>query len=183
LMSAWIIILVSWVSVLLLILHDATKDDGAGSAISLSAKRFQAGIDWALKARSLRKTTASEPSANVERAVGNSSSLLKPVQSGAPPVIERGLAARKKKSWRRGGRFSATIPELELAIAEAVKKAAPECEEFVGVVLQQTTPRSRFGVNWQLRGVRFGNADRTIANEALTAIVESMQREYYLSEH
>jgi hypothetical protein len=69
-----------------------------------------------------------------------------------------------------------------LAITEAVKKAAPECETFVGVVLQQTKPRSRRDVNWQLRGIKFGQADRKMASEALTSIIERMQREFYLTE-
>jgi hypothetical protein len=175
-MVTWIIILSFWIAFLSLILHDATKDDGDGSAISAAAKRLGAFLDWT-------KESASKPSSNAKTAVGNTSSFPEPIRPGTPPEIERAPAARKKKSWRKGGRVSATIPELELAIAEAVKKAGPECEEFVGVVLQQTTPRSRLDANWGLRGVKFGKADRTMATETLRNVIERMQREYYLSEH
>jgi hypothetical protein len=120
-MFAWSLILGSWIALLSLILHDATKDDRNAAAL--------------------------------------------------------------KKSRRRGGRVSATIPELELAITEAVKKAGPECDGFIGVVLQQTAPKSRLDVNWQLRGVKFGTANRTIASKALTTIIERMDREYYVTEN
>jgi hypothetical protein len=181
-MLAWIVILSFWVMLSLLILHDATKDDREGSALSVAAKRLGAFIDRAVqKIPNLWKSSASERPTKAGEAVAKSSSFSKPIQPGAASLIERAPAARK--SWRKGGRVSATIPELELAIAEAVKKAAPECEEFVGVVLQHMTPRSRRGVNWQVRGVKFGKADRAVADEALATIIERMQQEFYLSEH
>ncbi len=147
-MFVWILILSPWVALLLMVLHDATKD-------------------------------------HRETAVGTSpSSTTEPIQQSELPVAEAPASAPKKKpSRRRAGRVSASIPELELAITEAVRQAAPECEAFVGVTLQQTMPRSRLDVNWQLRGVRFGTANRKMANEALTGIIERMQREFYLAEH
>jgi len=75
-----------------------------------------------------------------------------------------------------------TTPELELAISEAVKKAASGCEDFVGVIVQRNTPKSRLDPNWAIRGVKFGNADRKVADEALATVVERMQRELLLSE-
>lgn len=120
-----------------------------------------------------------------ELAVGTSSSSSESIRQHTPSAAEQRLISvtKKKFSRRRGGRISATIAELELAITEAVRKAAPECEAFVGVTLQQTTPKLRHDVNWRLRGVRFGSANRKIANEALTTIVERLQREFYLTEH
>ena len=85
----------------------------------------------------------------------------------------------KKKWWSRDRRVSKTAEELESTITEAVK-AAPGCEAFVGVIIQRITPKARLDVNWELRGTRFGQADRKIAREALTPIVEQMQREFRL---
>src|SRR6516164_10398499 len=97
-----------------------------------------------------------------------------PVLQGTPPLA---LApAPSKRWWSRDGRVSKTTEELELTITEAVK-AAPGCEAFVGVIVQRTTPRSRLGATWELRGIKFGRADRKVAREALTPIVERMQRE------
>jgi hypothetical protein len=158
-MFAWILVLASWVALLLLILHDATKDDSDGSAILIAAKSLGAFIEVTLKARKLRKVRSGTISKT----------------PGIPPP--------KKKRWHKDSRVSITIPELELAIAEAVQKAAPDCEAFVGVIVRRTTPASRFDVNWRLQGIKFGNADRKIASEALTNIIERMQQEIKLTEH
>jgi hypothetical protein len=75
-----------------------------------------------------------------------------------------------------------TRTTLESAIVGAARKAAPDCESLVGVVVQRTTPKSRFDANWALRGVKFGKANREETNEAMAVIVERMQREFRLSD-
>jgi hypothetical protein len=75
-----------------------------------------------------------------------------------------------------------TRTTLESAIVGAARKVAPGCEALVGVVVQRTTPKSRFDTNWALRGVKFGRANREKANQAITIIVERMQQEFRLSE-
>lgn len=163
-MFAWILVLAPWVALLLLILHDATKEDSDGSALLIAAKTLEAFVNWiVLKVRKLRKG----------RSHGISQTSVQ--ASDVPPL--------KKTRWRKDSRISITIPELELAIAEAVQKAAPDCEAFVGVIVRRTKPASRSDVNWRLQGIKFGNADRKIASEALTTIIERMQREIRLSEH
>jgi len=79
-------------------------------------------------------------------------------------------------------RVSIPLPELQSAIGEAVKTAAPGCEAFVGVVVRRKTPRSRLDANWELAGAKFGKADRNTANEALMAIVAQMQKEFRVTE-
>ena len=109
-------------------------------------------------------------------------SSSKPVRQGVQPLIEQTTAtAPPKRWWSRDGRVSKTTEELELTITEAVQ-AAPGCEAFVGVIIQRTTPKSRLDANWELRGTKFGRTDRKIAKEALTPIVERMQREFRLPE-
>jgi hypothetical protein len=147
-------------------------------------------INWALlKAQQLRETlggrisqnNVSRPPAVIETAVEINSSSSEPIRQGALAVIDQARAAPPpKKKWR--DRVPIAAEELELTIADAVKKAAPGCEAFVGVIVQQTTPRSRFDANWALRGVKFGQAGRETVNEALATIVERMQREFRLSE-
>ena len=75
-----------------------------------------------------------------------------------------------------------TPAELESAISEAVKKTAPGCKDFVAVIVQHRTPKSHLDPNWAIRGVKFGKADRKVADEALATVVERMQRELLLSE-
>jgi hypothetical protein len=75
-------------------------------------------------------------------------------------------------------RNSISLEAMEAAITAAVKKADATCEQFVGVVLQRTIPKSRIEANWAVRGVMFGAADRKKASDALGTIVERMQLEF-----
>ena len=68
---------------------------------------------------------------------------------------------------------------LQSAITKAVQKAEPG---FVDAIVQRITPKSRFDTNWALKGVKFGRADREKANQAVTSVVERMQREFRLSD-
>jgi hypothetical protein len=201
-MFVWILILIPWVALLSLILHDATKEDSNGSAILDAANNLNALIFWARKksvSNSAKVATAIKAVSLASRRSGRGE--IK--QTRAPPAkkqwwskqrrvsskpggrgeIKQAPAPSPKKQWgRKERRVSMTTPELELAILEAVKKAAPGCEDFVGVVVAHETPKSHPGSNWAIRGVKFGKADRTIANEALDGVVEGMQREFRLSE-
>jgi len=59
-MFAWILISLCWVALFLLILHDVTKDDCNGSAVSIAAKKLGALAGWAMtKARKLPEALAS----------------------------------------------------------------------------------------------------------------------------
>lgn len=189
-MFVWILILAACVALLSLILHDATKDDSDGSAILIAARRLGALVGWTiLKARMFQKalshrisqTSAAKPPAKLEKAIGTNPLSSEPIRLSAPLVIEQVEPPPRKKWWRKDGRASKTIPELELTIAEAVK-ATPSCEAFVGVVVRQMTPKSRLDANWELRGIKFGKADRKIANQTLATVIERMQRQFRLTE-
>jgi hypothetical protein len=71
---------------------------------------------------------------------------------------------------------------LESAITEAVKKAAPECKHFIGVIVERENPASQSETNWDIRGVRFGKSDRKKAGDALSTILERFRLKYSLSE-
>jgi hypothetical protein len=71
--------------------------------------------------------------------------------------------------------------EMQAAITEAVKRADPDCEAFVGVFVERTTRTSILEVNWAVRGIKFGRADRSKAHDAVSRIVERMQCEFNLS--
>ena len=90
--------------------------------------------------------------------------------------------APARLTTRNGNRSPIASANLESAITEAIRKRAPGCESFVGVIVQPTRPKSRFDANWVVRGVKFGRADREKVNEAIATIVESMQREYSLAD-
>jgi hypothetical protein len=125
---------------------------------------------------------------SVEPELGSASSTAEPVpiRQSTPPVVAQASPSNpppKKTWWRKDKRGSMTIPELELAIADAVRNAAPGCEGFVGVVVIRTPPKSRsVDLNWAIQGIKFGKADRKIAGANLTTIIEKMQQEVRLTE-
>ena len=140
----------------------------------------------------IEQTPAASPP-KIEQTPAASSPKIEQTPAAAPPKIEQTRAAAPptivqapatpppRKWWSKDTRVSKTAEELELTITEAVQ-AAPGCEAFVGVIIQRTTPKSRLDANWELRGTKFGRTDRKIAKEALTPIVERMQREFRLPE-
>jgi len=170
-MLAWILILGSWIALVSLILHDVTQEDANGGAIRLAAGHVGAAmscaISWAmLKARTFRETRSRAAS-----------------QGGASrPPAKRFLALRKPNWWHTDQRSSMTPAELELAIAEAVRKASPACEGFLSVIVEPKMPKSRLDPDWDIRGVRFGKADRKMVDEALSTVVKRMQQEIRLKQ-
>jgi hypothetical protein len=193
-MLVWILILGLWVAVLSLILHDATKEDSEGSAVLIAVKNFNAVIVWVIKKFTnfiawVMKKRVSKPPVKVAAAVianSSSSTPSEPSETKAPSEPSETkpapAAPPKKQRWRRERRVSMTKLELELAILEEVKIAAPGCEDLVGVIVGHETPKSHLDPNWVVRGVKFGNANRKIANEALAGVVERMRRELLLSD-
>jgi hypothetical protein len=170
-MFAWILIFGSWIAVLSLILHDATKEDDNGGAIRVAASHVGTAVSWAtlktsamLKARSSRETTSQPASSS----------------RASRPLLKQRMSLRKRDWWHKDHRISMTAPELEVAITEAVRKASPGCEDFVSVIVAHRTPKSRRDADWAVRGVRFGNADRQMVDEALSTVVERMQQEIRL---
>jgi len=129
----------------------------------------------------IEQTPAAAPP-KIEQTLAAAPPKIEQTRAAAPPTIVQAPATPPpRKWWSKDTRVSKTAEELELTITEAVQ-AAPGCEAFVGVIIQRTTPKSRLDANWELRGTKFGRTDRKIAKEALTPIVERMQREFRLPE-
>jgi hypothetical protein len=72
--------------------------------------------------------------------------------------------------------------DLEQAIAEVVKASHPECETFIGVIVERVAPASSNGTNWAIKGVKYGKANREFCTAALSNCVSEKQLEYELSE-
>jgi len=78
-------------------------------------------------------------------------------------------------------RVSISAPELESVIAQALK-AAPGCEGFIGVFIKPKKPESDPDSNWEVRGLKFGNANRETVQEALATVVTRLQQEFKLQQ-
>jgi hypothetical protein len=189
-MLAWILIFGSWIALLSLVLHDVTSEDADGGAIRVAAGNLGAAVSWArVKARTFRETRAdavsqgaavSQGSAASQGAAASQESVASQGATPTPPLKQR-LALRKADWWHTDQRVPMAIPDLELAIADAVKKASPGCEDFVSVIVEHTTPKARLGPDWDVRGVRYGKADRRMVDEALSTVVKRMQQEIRLN--
>jgi len=170
-------------------LRSAAKRSGAAAG-NATAKRPEL-IDWTMrKVRQLKRECSgpvspdgeSKPPAVIETVVAIISSPSRPIRQGELPVIAQTHATPPlPRALRKGDRSLIASTDLEAAITEAVRKQVPGCEALVGVIVQQTTPKSRIDANWALRGVKFGRADREKANQAIAGIVERMQQEFKLS--
>ena len=71
---------------------------------------------------------------------------------------------------------------LEMAITAAVKKSDPQCEPFVGVLIEHHAPRSREDTNWAIKGIRFGRAERAKCSAVLTTVVNKMRGKFELQQ-
>jgi hypothetical protein len=97
-----------------------------------------------------------------------------------PKRIWPGLAA-----WRQRGimkRRPITLEYLQSAIAKAVRETDTECEALIGVFVERIVPASRGDVNWALKGVRYGKAERAKCDAAIAVVVERLQLEYIVSD-
>jgi hypothetical protein len=88
----------------------------------------------------------------------------------------------KKQSEAQPTRQAVTRADLENSLVEAVRAAHPEFEHFTGVIVERVEPKASGGVNWALKGVRFGRADRHRCGIVLSYCVEQAEREFEVSD-
>jgi len=79
-------------------------------------------------------------------------------------------------------RKAIALAELERSLTEAVRTSHPEFESFVGVIIERIAVASRGGVNWTVRGVRYGKANRDRCGAVLSHCVDQAQQEFELSD-
>lgn len=58
----------------------------------------------------------------------------------------------------------------------------PECETFVGVIIERVAPETPDEANWAVKGVRYGRADRDRCEAALGMSLREKQLDYVLSD-
>jgi hypothetical protein len=191
-MLIWILIVGGWVGIQLLILHDATETEGSSPVsaglryVGLLALRslkaaFIPKIRRAVRIGRSSKKVSVDPSApNDQEVIPPSSSQPAPEALTTPE--RRPSKASKSKWWSKDRRAPISSADLELAIADAVRKASPECEDFVGVIVHHRGRKIHLEPDWTVRGVRFGKADRKRAEVALAVVVDKLQQEFRLAD-
>lgn len=89
--------------------------------------------------------------------------------------------SRKANKKENGKRQSIKRAALEQVITDTVKREA-DCEQFIGVIVERVAPNTSGGNNWVLKGIRYGNADRSLCDAALSACVAEKARVFDLSD-
>jgi CspA family cold shock protein len=79
-------------------------------------------------------------------------------------------------------RKSITSDALQSIIAKNVRESRAECEGFLGIFIERVIPKARGGVNWTLRGVKYGKGDRTLCDAVLGNIIARLEDEYFISD-
>lgn len=185
-MLVWILIAACWAGLLLLILHDATRDAAGSSAVSVASRNaiVTAARGWRKlrKLRPVHKLPPTYPASPKASPPPEASPSEAPAQTSPATIQPQATEPSKKPWWRRDQRSQITPAELELTIAEAVRKSAPGCGSFIGVIVHHKKPRQHRDPNWGVRGVKFGKADKQIVEETLTRIVEQLQKEFRLTD-
>jgi hypothetical protein len=88
----------------------------------------------------------------------------------------------KSRTPDRPVRKPITRAALEQSLADAVRSVTPECEAFVGVIIERVVPETPISANWAVKGVRYGKADRDRCEAALGMSLHEKQLEYMLSD-
>jgi cold shock protein len=89
------------------------------------------------------------------------------------PVTEASNAADRKLISRA---------DLEQSLTDAIRKVSPECGAFVGIIVDRILPETAGGINWTIRGVKYGKADRGRCDAALSIWLQKKRQEYTLIE-
>jgi hypothetical protein len=99
-----------------------------------------------------------------------------------PAVVDllRGRPAPEEQSPRI--RLPVTCDALQSVIAKAVRDSGRECQDFVGILLEQTVPKSPRDSNWVIKGIKYGKGDRAQCDAAILEIVGQLQQEFVISD-
>lgn len=100
-------------------------------------------------------------------------------------VLEKDLISDiKSASERRSGgdRKSISRADLEKMLAEAIRTSHPDCKRLVGVIVEKVTPASPGEAGWAVKGVKYGNADRSQCAAALSIHLNQLQREFRIED-
>jgi len=88
----------------------------------------------------------------------------------------------KSKDEARPARKPMPRAELEQALVDAVRASHPECEAFVGVIVERVVPGWPDAANWELKGARYGKADRKRCGSVLSDLVAERQQDFEISD-
>lgn len=101
-------------------------------------------------------------------------------KSEAEKNLVSGIKASEGRS--AGDRKPISRTELEKILAEAVRTSHPDCKRLVGVIVEKVSPASPGGAGWAVKGVKYGNADRSQCAAALSIHLNQLQQEFQIKD-
>ena len=100
-------------------------------------------------------------------------------EAGKSPVSDIKAASESRSA---GDRKSISRTELEKILAEAVRASHPDCKRLVGVIVEKVSRVSPGGAGWAVKGVKYGNADRSQRAAALPIHLNQLQQEFQIKD-
>jgi hypothetical protein len=100
--------------------------------------------------------------------------------SAEKDLVSNTKAASEGRSG--GDRKPISRTDLEKILAEAVRTSHPDCKRLVGVIVEKVSPASPGGAGWAVKGVKYGNADRSQCAAALSIHLNQLQQEFQIKD-
>jgi CspA family cold shock protein len=97
---------------------------------------------------------------------------------GDEALAENDLRLEISPAKAGGSRKPISRADLEHMLAEAIRTSHPGCEPFVGVIVERTIPASPKEAGWAVKGVKYGNADRSLCGAALSNCLNELQQQF-----
>jgi CspA family cold shock protein len=92
-------------------------------------------------------------------------------------IVSRNELAQTSATHAQIDREAIALDALQSVIADTVRRSGQNCEGFIDVFIERI-PATRGGANWEIKGVKYGRADRTLCDAAIAEIVEHYQRKF-----
>jgi hypothetical protein len=101
------------------------------------------------------------------------------IQSGSFNIV-RCEMSKEAEEQAEAKRTPIARTALEQAITDAVKASHPDCQNFVGVIVERLSQSPPEKANWAVKGIKYGKANRALCGATLSSDVSKRQLEFKL---
>jgi CspA family cold shock protein len=106
---------------------------------------------------------------------------LNDAMAAETPVVSRNVLVPKLENHTQIERKTIALDALQSVIADTVRRSGAQCESFRDVFIERIIPATRGAANWNIKGVKYGKADRALCDVTIAEIVEQYQRKYLIT--
>jgi hypothetical protein len=120
--------------------------------------------------------SSGKPAKELETAKTDQPTMM--IQSGSFNIVRCEMS--EKTEEQAEARTPIARAALEQAITDAVKASHPDCQNFVGVIVERVSQALPEAANWAVKGIKYGKADRALCGATLSSDVSKRQLEFKL---